>query len=158
MRINLKVWRQPGPNRPGRFETYTAKLLQIVLSGQPQVADKLMRPELAQLRQRISVIANLNPLNAEEVGRYIQFRLSAAGYQGEPLFAPEAVAVIADRSEGIPRNINNICFHALSVSFARGQKWVDLSVLDEVLADLSLARLRSRRPVNIILSLAYSIP
>ncbi len=128
------------------FETPQAKLMQIVLSGQPQLADKLMRPELAQLRQRISVIANLNPLSELEVGHYIQYRLSAAGYQGQPLFAPEAVEIIADRSEGIPRNINNICFHALSVCFARAQRTIDLSIIEEVLADLNLARLRSRRP------------
>ncbi len=127
------------------FETPQAKLMQIVLSGQPQLADKLMRPELAQLRQRVSVIANLNPLNRDEVDYYIQYRLKAAGYPGGRLFAPEAVEVIAERSDGIPRNINNICFHGLSVAFARRQKLIDLPVMEEVLSDLNMSRLRSRR-------------
>ncbi len=131
------------------FETPQAKLMQIVLSGQPQLADKLMRPELAQLRQRVSVIANLNPLTEEEVGYYIQYRLKAAGLSEATLFSPQAVAAIADRSDGIPRNINNICFHALSVAYARGQKKIDLSVMDEVFSDLNLARLRSRRPTAV---------
>jgi PEGA domain len=61
------------------------------------------------------------------------------------LFSPAALALIADRSEGIPRNINNICFHALSVGFARRKKTVDSSVMNEVLWDLNLERLKSRR-------------
>lgn len=127
------------------FETPQDKLMQIILSGQPQLADKLLRPELAQLRQRVSVIANLKPLNEEEVACYVQHRLKAAGHRGGPLFSPAALAIVADRSDGVPRNINNICFHALSVGFAKGLKKIDLPVMEEVLADLNLARLKTRR-------------
>ena len=127
------------------FETEREKLIQIVLSGQPQLADKLMRPELSQLRQRVSVIAHLDALDGEEVAYYIHHRLAAAGYPGGELFTPEAMAMVADHSEGIPRNINNICFHALSVGFAAGKRKIDGLVMQEVLSDLNLGKLRSRR-------------
>ena len=126
------------------FETPQAKLIHIVLSGQPELANKLMRPELAQLRQRVSVIAHLNSLTEPEVAHYIGHRLKVAGYHGAPLFTKEALAIIANRSEGIPRNINNLCFHALSLGFAKGQKRIDRSIMAEVLLDLNMRRLGER--------------
>src|ERR1700719_1759312 len=97
------------------FETPQAKLLQIVLSGQPELADKLARPALRQLRQRIYLLSSLAPLSPEEVERYIYARLRAAGRPDAPLFTPAAVKMISQLSEGIPRNLNNICFSALSL-------------------------------------------
>ena len=67
------------------FETSRGKLMQIVLSGQPQLSDKLMQPSLLQLRQRISTICRIEPLSAEETVAYIDYRLKQAGYEGEPL-------------------------------------------------------------------------
>lgn len=125
------------------FETPQAKLLQIVLSGQPQLADKLARPSLRQLRQRVSLLSTLQPLPPEEVARYINHRLRAAGRQdGSPFTAP-AVKMISEMSEGIPRNINNICFNALSMGCATRQKTVDVEVLRQVAADFDLSTLRS---------------
>jgi len=125
------------------FETPRAKLLQIVLSGQPQLADKLARPSLRQLRQRISLLTTLKPLPAEEVGNYMNHRLRAAGCkEGSPFTAP-AVKLIAELSEGIPRNINNICFNALSLGCAMRQKAVDVDVLGQVAADFDLAGMLS---------------
>jgi hypothetical protein len=121
------------------FETPQAKLLQIILSGQPELAEKLASPQLAQLRQRISLLNRLAPLSVEESGRYIQHRLRVAGYCGGPLFAPEAMKAIAQFSAGIPRNINNCCFNALSLGFALGQKVVDLSMVEEVIRDLDIS-------------------
>jgi general secretion pathway protein A len=88
------------------FETPHAKLLEIVLTGQPQLAEKLGRPSLAQLRQRITTICRLEPLRAGETARYVEHRLKVAGYSGGALFAPEALALIAEQSYGIPREIN----------------------------------------------------
>jgi general secretion pathway protein A len=121
------------------FETPQAKLLQIILSGQPELAEKLASPRLAQLRQRVSLLNRLVPLSVEECGRYIQHRLRVAGYCGGPLFAPEAMKAIAQFSAGIPRNINNCCFNALSLGFALGQKVVDLSMVEEVIRDFDLS-------------------
>ena len=121
------------------FETPQAKLLQIILSGQPELAEKLASPRLAQLRQRVSLLNRLVPLSVEESGRYIVHRLRVAGYLGEPLFDSQALRAIAQFSEGIPRNINNCCFNALSLGFALGQKVVDLSMVEEVIHDLDIS-------------------
>jgi len=121
------------------FETPQAKLLQIILSGQPELAEKLASPRLAQLRQRVSLLNRLAPLSVEESGRYMVHRLRVAGYSGESLFDSQALKAIAQFSEGIPRNINNCCFNALSLGFALGQKVVDLSMVEEVIDDLDIS-------------------
>ena len=121
------------------FETPQAKLLQIILSGQPELADKLASPHLAQLRQRVSMLNRLVPLSVEESGKYIVHRLRVAGYLGGPLFDAHALEAIAQFSAGIPRNINNCCFNALSLGFALGRKVVDLSVVAEVIHDLDIS-------------------
>lgn len=120
------------------FETPEAKLLQILLVGQKELADKLARPNLEQLRQRISIIAHFPPFQPNEVAKYIDHRMGVAGYKGKPIFTPAALGLIAARSGGIPRNINNLCFHALSLAFAKNQRVVDETTLQEVLSDLNL--------------------
>lgn len=124
------------------FETPQAKLLQIVLVGQPVLAEKLSRPNLTQLRQRVSIIAHLSPLRGDEVENYIRHRLRVAGYKGETLFTPGAMALIARHGAGAPRVINNLCFNALSLGYARGQKRIGESILGEVVAGLDLESLR----------------
>jgi len=118
------------------FETPRAKLLQIILAGQPELADKLVRPELAQLRQRVSALIRLEPFTAAETGHYIDHRLHQAGYRGGQLFTPEARKIIAARSEGIPRMINHVCFNALSLGYAMGRKVINTSIVREVTLDL----------------------
>ena len=90
------------------FETPQAKLMHIILAGQPELADKLASPSLSQLRQRVSIVHGLEPLPPWEIHNYIEHRLRIAGYQGEPLFAADAYHAIADFTEGIPRNVNNL--------------------------------------------------
>jgi hypothetical protein len=126
------------------FETSQGKLLQIILAGQPQLISTLMKPELLQLTQRISVTSFLDPLDAAEVAQYVRHRLSVAGYQGKPLFTPEAMQLIAQESRGIPRLINNICFGAMSTAFALGQHKIGREVVEEVAADQSLTSLGAR--------------
>jgi general secretion pathway protein A len=125
------------------FETPRAKLMQIILSGQPELADKLARPSLRQLRQRVSLFSALAPLPPEEVERYIEHRLRTAGYEGDSMFTPEARKMIAQVSEGIPRSINNLCFNALSLGCALQQHIIDLDIVREATADLDLADLGS---------------
>lgn len=120
------------------FETARAKLMQIVLSGQPQLSEKLLRPGLVQLRQRISTFCRLEPFAPEETAAYISHRLKVAGYSGSALFTSEVLARIAQVSQGIPRNINTICFNALSLCCAQHQKKVDLTLLNEAVHDLQL--------------------
>jgi len=128
------------------FETPQAKLLQIILSGQPELATKLSHPGLNQLHQRITSFNTLKPLGMEETGRFIDHRLRVAGYQREALFSAEAVASIWELSGGIPRNINNLCFHSLSLAFAMKKDTVDLAVVQEVAEDLDIHRLLDDRP------------
>jgi general secretion pathway protein A len=125
------------------FETPRSKLMHIILSGQPQLADKLASPSLMQLRQRVSIFQGLEALTVPEVRNYIEHRLRVAGYTGEPLFAPEVYRTIADFTEGIPRNVNNFCFNALSLACALQKKVVDNDIAKEVISDLDISRLAS---------------
>src|SRR3989442_1204160 len=128
------------------FETPRDKLMQIIVAGQPQLAQKLALPSLAQLRQRVSMLVRLNPFTPQETVSCVEHRLRVAGYTGGPLFTPEAQAIIAARSEGIPRNIVNLCFHALSLGCALERKIIDAEILQEVLADLDVGTLVSAPP------------
>ena len=123
------------------FETPQAKLLQILLVGQPQLADKLALPQLEQLRQRVSIITHFPPLKGGDIPKYIDHRLRVAGYKGTGLFTPAALGLIGTYSKGIPRNINNLCFQALSLGCAKNQKKIDDVIMREVIADLSLESL-----------------
>src|SRR5580704_10178305 len=130
------------------FETADAKLMHIVLAGQPQLADKLARPELIQLRQRVSTVVHLTPFSQKETIAYITHRMRVAGYAGPPLFTREAVEMITRFSRGIPRNINNLCFQALSIGFATQRKKIDSEILREVLTDLELMPRAASRVVD----------
>ncbi len=120
------------------FETSRGKLMHMVLSGQPQLSEKLLQPSLVQLRQRISTICRLEPLSAEETDAYIDYRLKQVGYEGESLFTKDALSRIAEASQGIPRIINTLCFNALSLCCAMKNNQVDGSMVAEVIADLRL--------------------
>jgi general secretion pathway protein A len=125
------------------FETPRAKLLQIILSGQPGLANKLARPSLAQLRQRISLIGRLNTLTPHETRNYLEHRLKVAGFSGQQIFTNDASDMVAELSLGIPRNINNLCFNALSLGYAMRQKTIGADILREVAADFDLSKLVS---------------
>ncbi len=129
------------------FETAKEKLMQIILSGQPQLAIRLASPELVQLRQRVSIIAQLKPLSVEETTLYVNHRLRIAGYSRQrPLFNSAALRLIADYSQGIPRNINNLCFNSLSIGTALKKPVIDSDVVREVITDLDLDPLMDRLP------------
>jgi len=128
------------------FETTRNKLMQIVLAGQPQLAEKLASPALTQLSQRISILSRLTPFSAAETAAYIEHRLSVAGHSGAALFTPAAAGLIAEYSQGIPRNINNLCFNALSWGYAVKKEQVDADIIREVAAELDVIRC-TRDPV-----------
>ncbi len=123
------------------FETSKAKLMHIILAGQPALAQKLSSPGLAQLRQRISIVQGLAPFPAWEVKNYVEHRLRIAGYRGNPIFNTEVYDSITTAAEGIPRNINNFCFNALSLACALRKRTVDAEVVNEVMSDLDLQKL-----------------
>lgn len=132
------------------FETPQSKLVHIILSGQPTLADKLASPALSQLRQRISIVHGLQPLPSWEIKNYIEHRLRIAGYKGDPLFTADAYEAIARFTEGIPRNVNNFCFNALSLACIMKKKQVDSEVVNEVISDMDIYRLRSETPLELI--------
>lgn len=101
------------------LETDKQKLLQVVLMGQPELKDVLARKELRQLRQRIWVHYELNPLTLSDLEHYVQHRLTLAGGSGRPHFTKWAMRSLHRASEGIPRIVNNLCDKALLSSFIR---------------------------------------
>jgi general secretion pathway protein A len=132
------------------FETPSRKLLQIILCGQPQLADRLAEPDLLQLRQRISIFACLNPLSTTEVVGYIQHRLDVAGYiNPKPLFTSDALQLIAKQSGGIPRNVNNICFNALTIGCALDKRTLDAEIIREVIDDLKVQRVERSEHITV---------
>ncbi len=120
------------------FETTRSKLLQIILAGQPQLAEKLAHPSLVQLSQRVAILSRLKPFSAAETSDYIEHRLKVAGLESGKLFTPGAVEIIARHSLGIPRNINNLCFNALSWGYAEKQPVVDEAILRQVAEELAV--------------------
>jgi general secretion pathway protein A len=122
------------------FETPAAKMIHIVLAGQPGLADKLASPALTQLRQRVGSVAHLPALNLKEITQYVDHRLGASGYRGPQLFASDALENIAAISEGIPRNINSICFQSLSLGFVYQKRQIDTAIVREVSRDLELRK------------------
>ncbi|MFN7916248.1 MAG: AAA family ATPase [Vicinamibacterales bacterium] len=122
------------------FETDEAKLLQIVLVGQPELADVLRTPLMLQLNQRVARRCVLQPLTESEVGDYIDRRItvaaSPAALSGDAeapppdltqvaRFSPEAVKTVAGVSGGIPRLVNTLCDRALDVAYERSIRTID---------------------------------
>jgi general secretion pathway protein A len=120
------------------LETFTEKLLQIVVVGQPELDQKLKQPNLRQLRQRLTLRARTHPLTPEETRAYVAQRLRIAGSNGQQIFDPEALATIHRYSAGIPRVINLICEHCLVSAFVDHQKVVASSVVEAVARDFDL--------------------
>jgi len=120
------------------LETFTEKLLQIVLVGQPELEHKLKQPQLRQLRQRLSLRAKTHPLTLEETKAYIQERLRIAGSNGQQIFDAESVVAIHRYSSGIPRVINLLCEHCLVSAFVDQQKTVGAPVVEIVARDFDL--------------------
>ncbi len=121
------------------LETFTEKLLQIVLVGQPELEHKLKQPQLRQLRQRLTLRARTHPLSADETRAYVQQRLRIAGSNGQQIFEPEALAAIHRHATGIPRVINLLCEHCLVSAFVDQQKTIGPAVVEAVARDFDLA-------------------
>ena len=121
------------------FESDTAKQLQIVLTGQPELRDVLNDPDLRQLKQRVALRCVIKALpNVDETDRYITSRLLAAGAQRTDIFAPEAIDYIYRCTEGIPRNINNLCDNSLLSGYASGDLVIGKSIVEEAAANLDM--------------------
>jgi len=121
------------------FESDTAKQLQIVLTGQPELRDVLNYPELRQLKQRVALRCKIKPLSSiDETDRYITSRLLASGAERTDIFSRDAVEYIYRYAEGIPRNINNLCDNALLAGYAAGELTIGRSIVEEVAESLDM--------------------
>ena len=119
------------------LETATEKLLQIVLVGQPELEQKLKRPQLRQLRQRLTLRAKTQPFTQEETRAYVQQRLWIAGADHD-IFDEPAMTAVHRYSRGIPRVINLICEHSLVSAFADQQQGIGAPAVEAVARDLEL--------------------
>jgi general secretion pathway protein A len=123
------------------LETTQEKLLQILLVGQPELDEKLDSVELRQLKQRIALRSQLEPLNLDETRGYIHRRLELAGATPEAaqlLFSEPVIERIHRHSRGIPRLMNTISENALITSFAQQLQSVSPAIVDDVAADFRL--------------------
>ncbi len=130
------------------LETSTEKLLQIVLSGQPELEEKLKLPQLRQLRQRIMLRCRTTPLSHEQTKEYIAERLKIAGASGAPIFSAPAVDAIHVYSLGIPRVINLLCEHSLVNAFVDQQRPIQSEVVEEVAREFQLDEVEPIAPLG----------
>jgi type II secretory pathway predicted ATPase ExeA len=124
------------------IETRDRKLLQVLLVGQYELSHKLRRPEMRQLRQRISVNRFLSSLDSEETLTYIEHRLALVGSKFAQCFSPDCLPLIFSLTDGVPRQINHLCDSAFLIAKIEGRKKVTKDILrktDETLkSDLVL--------------------
>ena len=122
------------------IETPTAKLLPVVLAGQPELAARLEEPNLRQLKQRVTLRSILHPFELEETAAYIASRITTAGGVPGRIFSLEAVTLIHEFSGGIPRTISVICDNVLVNGMALGRNLIDRATVMEVCRDLHLTQ------------------
>jgi type II secretory pathway predicted ATPase ExeA len=119
------------------LETSSEKLLQIVLSGQPELEEKLRNPSVRQLRQRVSLWCKTRPLTSDQTEAYIVERLRIAGAT-QPLFLPETARLVHRYAKGIPRVINLICDHAMISAYVEQVKPIPARIIESVSMELIL--------------------
>jgi len=128
------------------LETSTEKLLQIVLSGQQELEEKLKQPQLRQLRQRIMLRCRTSPLTKEQTHAYMAERLRIAGASGELIFSPKAVETVYLYSLGIPRVVNLLCEHSLINAFVEQQRPISEKIVEDVAHEFQLDEVEPTAP------------
>lgn len=129
------------------LKTDTEKLLQIVLTGQPELRQKLATPNLRQLRQRVAIEHHVQPLGPDEVGRYLAYRLEVAGGSYEEVFAPGADAAFYAFSGGCPRLISLLADRVLLAAFSRQVKPVPPAMIEKKAKEMAETRIDAGAPV-----------
>jgi general secretion pathway protein A len=130
------------------LETSTEKLVQIVLSGQPELEEKLKLPQLRQLRQRIMLRCQTSVLSNEETHQYMTERLKTAGAGPEPIFSSQAMDAVHLYSAGIPRVINLLCEHSLVNAFVDHQRPIQPKIVEEVAREFQLDEVEPIPPIG----------
>jgi len=138
------------------FESDNAKHLQIVLTGQPELRDKLNQANLRQLKQRVALRCAMHEFpNVEEVDRYITERLLIAGSEQPNIFTPGAVDFLFQCSEGIPRQINNLCDNAMLAAYSAGEQVIGRQIIEAVADNLDML---PRRDTLVSADAAFDAP
>ncbi|MGA7878891.1 MAG: AAA family ATPase [Desulfoferrobacter sp.] len=132
------------------LETSKDKLIQILLTGQPELESMLKRHELRQFRQRIAIYAKIYPLTVKESLDYIRYRLERVAAEHPPIFTKSALNLIVKKAGGIPRTINILCDNALITTFGYQKQKIDLKVVREVIADFQGKKKMFRVPLRSI--------
>ena len=114
------------------LETSTSKLLQIALVGQPELREKLRSEVIRQIKQRIVISCQINPLTEKESMQYIDHRLKIAGSGSSEVFTDEALSLICRYAKGIPLALNTLCNNALSVGCSLSEKRISPSIVKKV--------------------------
>lgn len=109
------------------LETDQNKLLQMVLFGQPELDEKLSKPQIRQLKERITHSFNLSPFPPDDILKYLNFRLRAVGYKGPDIFNKKTAGVIKKYSDGLTRRINILADKAMLAAFSEGSHTVTSS-------------------------------
>jgi len=131
------------------LETERDKLLQIVLTGQPELLRKLSEPSLRQLRQRMALEHHVDSLRPQEIGPYLEHRIGAAGGRFEQLFTPGAESVFYEFSEGCPRLVNLLGDRVLLSAYAQQVRPVPVAMLEQKAKEMLAARsVRDVEPAN----------
>jgi general secretion pathway protein A len=121
------------------LETTREKYLDIIMAGQPELAEVLARPELRQLKQRVSCYCRLDALTRVELHEYVQHRLARAGLPQQRLFPDETMDLIHDYTQGIPRLVSSLCDASLQTGFALQMQQINTSIVHEAAKDLDLS-------------------
>jgi general secretion pathway protein A len=123
------------------METPREKLLEIIVAGQPELSEILRRPELRQLKQRVSCVCRLKPLTLEELKEYLHYRVTRAGLPTQSLFSgDDLIHRIFEYTDGIPRLVNSLCDSSLQTGFALHSTQITTAILEEAAKDLELER------------------
>lgn len=128
------------------LETSERKLLQIILIGQPELRDMLMRPDMEQMAQRVIARYHLDALTLAETAQYVAHRLAVSGWNAGPLFDSKALKRIHELTRGIPRRINVLCDRALLGAYATGQRTVGTPIADKAASEIYEQLPRDKAP------------
>lgn len=121
------------------LETESTKLLQVVLFGQPELDERLAKPHLRQLKQRITFSYRLPLMNRDDLDTYLYHRLAVAGYSQGQLFTKKARNLLYKASQGVPRLVNVLSHKSLLVAYGRGLKLIDHKAVKVAVADTDSA-------------------
>ncbi len=135
------------------LETSQHKLLQLVLFGQPELDEILARPDIRQLRERITQNFLLEPLRRDDIAQYVDFRMRTAGYRGPEVFTPAAIKQIAVASQGLTRRVNILAEKSLLAAFAEGSHQITPKQVEAAIRDSQYdalpGRLRKALPIAV---------